>query len=195
MRGELLVQVRRTTLAYLGLFVGGGGGGRSAVGQGVLGEEKVTEAQVQRTTGDRNHYRRGGWGFAVLGFAMREWKVRKARGQSEIGETVAKRDTTREAAGAGWKLAKVLSCPVVPVIYMYKCGAVQVQAWAIILRPAALYQNQCTCMEKAVVRLAPNDPLGLAGCFVTLSICCLLGLSLFPFLRNVPRKRTMARTL
>lgn len=43
-------------------------------------------------------------GLLCSGVAMREWKVRKARGQSEIGETVAKRDTTREAAGAGWKV-------------------------------------------------------------------------------------------
>lgn len=32
-----------------------------------------------------------------------------------------------------------------------------------------------------MVRLAPKDPLGLAGCFVTLSICCLLGLSFYHF--------------
>jgi hypothetical protein len=40
----------------------------------------------------------------VLGFVMQEWKVRKARGQSEIERAVAKRDTSHERlAGRGSK--------------------------------------------------------------------------------------------
>lgn len=42
--------------------------------------------------------------FVMLGSVMQEWKVRKARGQSEIERAVAKRDTSHERlAGRGSK--------------------------------------------------------------------------------------------
>jgi hypothetical protein len=70
---------------------------RSKADHGEGENRKLPEVRVQRPTGNQNHYRRGKSRFAVLGFVMQEWKVRKARGRrSEIGRAVAKRDTSHE---------------------------------------------------------------------------------------------------
>jgi hypothetical protein len=70
---------------------------RSKADHGEGENRKLPGVRVQRPTGNQNHYRRGRSRFAVVGFVMQEWKVRKARGRrSEIGRAVAKRDTSHE---------------------------------------------------------------------------------------------------
>jgi hypothetical protein len=180
-RSCLLARVRWATSLGVCLL----GMRRSKADHGEGGNRKWPEVRVRRPTGSQNHYRRGRSRFAVLGFVMQEWKVRKARGRrSEIGRAVAKRDTSHERwmeAGRSNPLGRDTSGGAPAA-----CSK-QVQARATV--PAKLHCAKTDAPAERMadgwqwMRLALEDPLGQAGRFVTLSICCLLGPSFLLLLR------------